>query len=159
ILEKATQAGGLCRSRNVRGHVLDIGGGHFLCSKYPEVYEFIFDHLPRSEFNTFERVSKITLHGSVIDYPIEYSLWQLPRERQTDYLIDCIKASLASGRTPPENFEEWVRWKLGDAIADNYMVPYNRKLWGCEPSELDTDWLAKLPSNDVRRIVEACLDK
>ncbi len=159
LLEKASQPGGLCRSRTVQGHVLDTGGGHFLCSKYPDVYDFIFDHLPKSEFNTFERVSKIALHGEVIDYPIEYSLWQLPRERQAEYLISCMKASFAGNERPSGNFEEWVRWRLGDAIADNYMIPYNRKIWGCEPNELDTDWLAKLPANDVRQIVEAWLER
>jgi protoporphyrinogen oxidase len=159
VLEKAAEAGGLCRSRTTGGHVLDEGGGHFLCSKYPEVYDFIFDHLPRSEFNTFERVSKISLQGSIIDYPVEYNLWQLPVERQVEYLISCVRAADASNRRPPAHFEEWVRWKLGDEIADNYMIPYNRKIWGCEPERLDTDWLDKLPNNDARQIVRSCLDR
>ena len=30
VLEKETQAGGLCRSVNVDGSPFDIGGGHFL---------------------------------------------------------------------------------------------------------------------------------
>jgi protoporphyrinogen oxidase len=159
VLEKAAEAGGLCRSRNVGGHVFDEGGGHFLCSKYPEVYEFIFDHLPRSEFNTFERVSKISLQGSVIDYPIEYNLWQLPIERQVEYVIGCVRAAVDSTQRPPVHFEEWVRWKLGDEIADNYMIPYNRKIWGCEPDRLDTDWLDKLPDNDPKQILRSCLDR
>lgn len=159
ILEKASEAGGLCRSREVEGHILDVAGGHMLCSKYPEVLEFIFDHLPPSEFNSFERVSKISLHDDVIDYPIEYNLWQLPVDQQVNYLIDCVRAGETKGDRPPENFEEWVRWKLGNAIADNYMIPYNRKIWGVEPNELATDWLDKIPRHDVHRIMQSCLER
>ena len=87
ILEAEPEPGGLCRSRLVGDHVLDLSGGHFLCSKYPEVYDFIFSHLPESEFGSFQRVSKVRLGEDVIDYPIEYNIWQLPREKQVEYLI------------------------------------------------------------------------
>ena len=129
ILEKELEPGGLCRSRVIGGHVLDLGGGHLLCSKYRDVYQFIFDHLPASEFNSFDRVSKIALHDHVIDYPIEYNLWQLPIDEQITYLLSCIRAGESEGDRRANNFEEWVRGKLGDAIADNYMIPYNRKIW------------------------------
>src|SRR5829696_159718 len=82
ILEAEAEAGGLCRSQVIDGHVLDLGGGHLLCSRYPEVYRFIFEHMPESEFNLFERVSKIRLGEHLIDYPVEYNLWQLPIEDQ-----------------------------------------------------------------------------
>jgi protoporphyrinogen oxidase len=74
ILEAESEAGGLCRTKMIGDHVLDIGGGHFLCSKYPEVYDFIFSHLPSSEFNIFPRVSKIILDKNIIDYPVESNL-------------------------------------------------------------------------------------
>lgn len=157
ILEKEGAAGGLCRSSLVKGHVLDLGGGHFLCSKFPEVYRFIFDHLPEDEFNTFDRVSRIAIDGETIDYPIEYNLWQLPLKKQIDYLISCVQA--ANRADQPEDFEQWVRWKLGNAIADGYMIPYNRKIWGVEPRELATDWLQKIPHHDARLIVESCLSR
>ena len=55
VLEAGPEIGGLCRTKNIRGHVsLDVGGGHFLCTKHPEVYDFIFEHLAKSEFNHFD---------------------------------------------------------------------------------------------------------
>src|SRR5262245_29566588 len=116
VLEAEAEAGGLCRSRIVKGHVLDVGGGHLLCSKYPEVHQFIVQHLPEDAFISFDRVSKIAIDGHVIDYPIEYNLWQLPLDEQIAYLISCIQAGEASGSRQPGNFQEWVRWKLGDRI-------------------------------------------
>jgi len=158
ILEKESEPGGLCRSRSVDGHILDLGGGHLLASKYQEAYDFIFAHLPKSEFNSFERVSKILLGDHLIDYPIEYCLAQLPLEARIRYLISSIQASARTTESNPENFEEWVRLRLGDAIADDYMIPYNRKIWGVEPSELDVDWLQKIPAYNAEQIVRSCLD-
>ena len=51
IIESEDELGGLCRTKDINGHVLDIGGGHVLHSKYPEVLEWIFDHIPITHFN------------------------------------------------------------------------------------------------------------
>ena len=39
------------------------------------------------------------------------------------------------------------------------MLPYNRKIWGVEPQEMDIDWLHKIPRIDVADIVRACLTR
>jgi protoporphyrinogen oxidase len=157
ILEAETEPGGLCRTKEIGKHYLDIGGGHFLCTKYPQVYDFIFSHIPKEEFNFFPRVSKIRIRNNVIDYPVESNLWQLPVEEQVEYLISVIQAGEVTGKTEPKNYEEWIRWKLGDAIADAYMLPYNRKIWGVEPEEMDVDWLHKIPRLNTKEIVEYSL--
>ena len=41
VLEAEDEPGGLCRTKQINGHFLDIGGGHFLCTRYPEVYDLI----------------------------------------------------------------------------------------------------------------------
>lgn len=42
VIEKENEAGGLCRSHEVDGAPLDIGGGHFLDVRRPDVNEFLF---------------------------------------------------------------------------------------------------------------------
>ena len=153
LLEAETEPGGLCRTKQIGRHILDTGGGHFLCTRFPEVYEFIFSHIPRSEFHHFQRVSKIEVEGELIDYPIEFNLWQLTPERGKAYLESCLRAGELEGRPEPSSFEEWIRWKLGDRIAERYMLPYNRKIWGVAPGEMDIDWLSKLPRVDEEAIV------
>jgi len=159
VLEAGDQPGGLCRTREIGGHVLDTGGGHFLCTKHPEVYDFIFRHLPRSEFNYFERVSRIAVDGCEVDYPLESNLWQLPARLRADYLISVVQNGESRGLPAPANFEAWIRWKLGDRIAERYMLPYNRKIWGVPAAEMDLDWLSKIPRLDLRQIVAACLEQ
>lgn len=158
ILEAAAEPGGLCRTELIAGHVLDTGGGHFLCSKYPEVYDFVFSHIPVSAFSLFERVSKVSLQGNIIDYPIEANIWQLPVEAQIDYLQSVMQTN-DQKHIPITNYEEWIRGNLGEKIAVNYMLPYNQKLWGIEPCHMDIDWLGKIPQLNLREILAACLSK
>ena len=153
ILEGSDEPGGLCRSRVVNGHVVDTGGGHFLCTKFEEVYRFVFSHLGQEMFNRYERVSKIRLGEVIVDYPLETNIWQLPPEQCADYLLSVMANGETRGLPPPRSFSDWIRWKLGDRVADDYMLPYNRKVWGLEPSEMDVDWLHKIPRVDVREIV------
>lgn len=157
ILEAENTPGGLCRTREVGPHVLDVGGGHFLCTRHPEVYQFIFSHLPKTAFNHFARISHVETDGAIIDYPVESNLWQLPDDLCADYLVSVAQNGEARGQPPPNNFEAWIRWKLGDRIAEGYMLPYNRKIWGVPASEMDLDWLHKIPRVDVREIARSCV--
>ena len=157
VLEAEPEPGGLCRSREIGAHTVDVGGGHFLCSRFREVYDFVFSHVPQSAFNRFDRISKVRLSGHDIDYPVESNLWQLPTEVQVDYLLSVAQAREALGQPAPQDFGAWIRWKLGDRIADEYMLPYNRKLWGVKAEEMDTDWLDKIPRLDPREILRGNL--
>lgn len=49
LLEKEEEAGGLCRSVCVDGNPLDLGGGHFLDVRRPNVTEFLFQFNRLSE--------------------------------------------------------------------------------------------------------------
>jgi protoporphyrinogen oxidase len=159
VFEAEEKPGGLCRTEVIDGHVLDTGGGHFLCTKYPDVYDFIFSHLPKSEFNYFDRVSKIAVSNATIDYPIESNIWQLPVDDQVRYLVSVAQAGEVNGKKEPKNYSEWILWKLGQEISEQYMEPYNKKIWGVSPSEMDIDWLHKIPRLDIQDIFKASLSK
>ena len=146
ILERERQAGGLCRSADVDGKPLDIGGGHFLDVRRPKVCSFLFRFLPEDQWNIFERDSRIRIHGCEINHPFEANIWQLPADIQNKYLESIKKAGCNTGVPMPAKFTDWIRWKLGDEIADNYMLPYNSKMFSDTLDELGTYWLEKLPS-------------
>lgn len=159
VLEADNRVGGLCKTEEIEGHQLDIGGGHFFHTKHPEIFEYVFSHLSKSEFHYYERVSKIELEGTTIDYPVESNVWQLPIEQQIKYLISIIRNGESQNKPEPQNYEEWVRWKLGDAICDNYMIPYNEKLWGVKLNQMDCDWLYKIPQVNVEEVMKYTLEK
>ncbi len=158
VLEANATAGGLCRSRDVDGSPLDIGGGHFLDVKQQPVLDLLFRFLPRADWQEHRRVSTIRIRGTEIGYPIESNLWQLGVDDRLDFLESVAQAGCVRGESMPESFEKWISWKLGERIAEEYMLPYNRKIWSIDLNALGTYWLHKLPDVSFRQTLKSCLD-
>lgn len=159
VLEKESEAGGLCRSAEVDGAPFDIGGGHFLDVKRPKVNEFLFGFMPESEWDLYDRDSRIALNGNLIGHPIEANIWQMQMEDQVEYLKSIATAGCNRGEDMPEDFIDWIYWKLGDKIADDYMLPYNQKIFYKDLNELGTYWLEKLPNVSFEETLRSCLEK
>lgn len=158
VLEKEKMAGGLCRSENVGGFPIDTGGGHFLDARVSEAQKYIFRFMPKEEWNRFSRVTKIDMYGTIIDNPIEAHIWQLPLEKQVDYIKSIAYAGVNTGKQMPENFKEWMFWKLGEKIAEDYMLPYNKKMFGCYLEQLGVYWMNKLPIVSLDDTILSCLE-
>lgn len=159
ILEKEKTAGGLCRSKTVDGFPLDVGGGHFLDIKRPKVNEFLFGFMPEEEWIKYNRDSRIEINGMVIGHPIESNIWQMKTEDQVIYLKSIASAGCNIGNRPPKLFIDWIYWKLGARIAEDYMVPYNQKIFGQELNQLGTYWLEKLPDVSFEETLLSCIEK
>lgn len=157
VLEKEKEAGGLCRSVQVDGSPFDIGGGHFLDVRRPKVNEFLFQFMPQEEWELFERDSRIVLGEQTVSHPLEANIWQLDIESQIQVLSSIAKAGCNSAVEMPERFKDWIRWKLGDRIAEMYMLPYNQKMFADELDELGTYWLEKLPDVSFEDTLRSCL--
>ena len=157
VLERESEAGGLCRSVMVDGSPFDIGGGHFLDVRRPKVNDFLFRFMPKEEWKLFERDSRIVIGTQEIGHPLEANIWQLELESQVGVLSSIAKAGCNSGVPMPEKFRDWIIWKLGDRIAEMYMLPYNRKMFADELDELGTYWLEKLPNVSFEDTLRSCL--
>ena len=157
VIEKENEAGGLCRSCDVDGSPFDIGGGHFLDVRRRKVNEFLFKFMPEEEWDRYERDSRIELKGQVIGSPIEANIWMLDTDSQVEYLKAIAEAGCVSGKPMPEKFTEWIYWKLGKRIAEDYMIPYNKKMFGEELDSLGTYWLEKLPDVSFEDTLRSCL--
>ena len=159
VLERNEVAGGLCRSVDVDGSPLDIGGGHFLDVRNPEVLDFLFDFMPIEEWDEYNRDSRIVVNDNVINSPIEANIWQMSIKDQVEYLKAIAVAGCNLGIEMPEKFVDWIYWKLGDKIASDYMIPYNQKMFGENLNDLGTYWLNKLPNVSFDETLISCLEK
>lgn len=159
VLEKEDCAGGLCRSVDVDGAPMDIGGGHFLDTRDRKVNEFLFGYMGETEWNQYDRDSRIDLGGILIQHPLEANIWQLDIERQVQYLKSIAAAGCNTGAVKPEGFVDWIYWKLGERIAADYMLPYNRKMFGDNLEELGVYWLEKLPDVSFEETLLSCLER
>jgi protoporphyrinogen oxidase len=144
----------------VEGSPLDIGGGHFLDVRREKVLNLLFEFLAEDEWNSFDRVSKIRIGQTEIHYPYEANIWQLPTEDQIDHLISIVNAGSNRNVPMPKKFSDWITWKLGALIADNYLLPYNSKIFAdVSLEELGTYWLYKLPNVSFEDTLRSCLYK
>lgn len=156
VLEKEKEAGGLCRSAIVDDFPFDIGGGHFLDVRRPKANEFLFQFMPKEEWNIYNRNSQIKLNNLFVHHPLEANIWELPENLQEEYLNSISNAGCNLDIPMPDTFVEWIRWKLGDKITDDYMLPYNQKMFADELNELGTYWLEKLPNVSYEETLESC---
>lgn len=159
VLEKEEEAGGLCRSRHVDGAPLDIGGGHFLDVRRPMVNDFLFRFMGIEEWDRYERDSRISFDGGYISHPFEANIWQMSEERQQEYLASIAEAGCNNGEEKPAGFVDWIYWKLGKKIAEEYMLPYNEKMFGKDLNTLGTYWLEKLPNVSYEETKLSCEKK
>ncbi|MDO5332257.1 MAG: FAD-dependent oxidoreductase, partial [Bacillota bacterium] len=159
VLEKESEAGGLCRSKDIDGSPLDIGGGHFLDVRNPKVLDFVFEFMPIDEWDRYVRDSRIVVNGNTIGSPIEANIWQMKLSDQVEYLKAIAVAGCNLSEEMPEKFVDWIYWKLGKKIAEDYMIPYNQKMFGEDLNSLGTYWLNKLPNVSFDETLISCLEK
>lgn len=159
VLEKENVAGGLCRSVEIDGAPFDIGGGHFLDVRRQNVLDFLFGFMSKDEWNLFDRDSRICIGGQTIGHPFEANIWQLSINDQIEYLKSIAVAGCNLGLPMPKLFIDWIYWKLGRKIAEDYMIPYNTKVFGKDLNKLGTYWLEKLPNVSFDETLLSCLER
>ncbi|WP_196799781.1 NAD(P)-binding protein [Desulfurobacterium sp. TC5-1] len=152
VLEKDNKVGGIAKTKTINGVAYHLVGGHCFNSKNINVLNFVFTNiLPKSEWHLVERKAKIFFKGHLIDYPIEFSVKQ----------IACFNEELAFNITKdffatkddknPENLADWFIQKFGKTLAEEYFIPYNRKIWNQDPYKMDYIWVKdKLPIPDKK---------
>ena len=99
-----------------------------------------------------------SLKGMFIDHPIEANIWEMDIDNQIDYLKSIAAAGCNRNVEKPERFVDWIYWKLGTRIAEDYMLPYNRKIFSSNLNELGTYWMDKLPNVSFENTLRSCLE-
>ncbi len=156
LLEKEKSLGGLTRTKIIKDFVFDSHGGHVFNSRSERVKEWAFSFLPRSKWQFSTRISKIWYKGRMIPYPFELALGELdPNEA-----VDCIMGLLVKRGKQPNTFGKWLKWNFGEAIADKYLLPYNRKIWKRDLDRMSAHWVqGKMPIPDIKDILLSALKK
>ncbi len=157
VLEKSSVAGGLCRSSVVEGFTCDHSGGHILFSKDKKTLDWMLDQVGRDNIVKKDRHTRIRWHDRYVPYPFENGVGHLTPEAKFDCLKGYLEAVEQRKAEPcPENFHDWIVWKMGRGFADHFMFPYNRKIWGCDLHEMSSGWVAgRVPDAPVDDILKA----
>ncbi len=161
VLEAADVIGGLCRSREVDGYTFDLAGGHILFTKDRRVAAF-WDELFADEPPVTSRRETRILHepGRFVGYPFENALGELPLEHNLECTEGVLRASLERDGVPePDDFHDWITWKMGAGVARHFMEPYNRKIWKCpDLHAMGTSWIAgRVPDAPLADVLRSSL--
>lgn len=152
ILERDDHAGGLASSfTDGHGFTWD-SGGHVQFSHYA-YYDRFLDSLP-IEWLWHERESWIWIRDRFVPYPFQNNIHRMDAADRDRILFDLERAAVKRSASPPaKNFGEWIELTFGKALGEIFLTPYNFKVWGYPPSDLDTRWMGdRVAVPDLDRI-------
>lgn len=157
IVEKSPWVGGLSASfRDPQGFTWDIGG-HVQFSHYTYFDRVMDEALGVDGWLHHQRESWVWIHDRFLPYPFQNNIRFLPREQ----MWKCVQGIIDVTNRPaptPANFHEWILSIFGRGIADEFMLPYNSKVWAYPPAELAYHWIGERVSVvDLRRVLENIL--
>lgn len=157
VYEKNDRAGGLARSRIQDGYIYDPHGGHIFNSKHQEIVDWVFSLLPKENWQFTVRNAKIFFSGRYVSYPFELSLCELDTEDAVNCAYDFIMGQKGE---KPSNYYDWLIWNFGESIANQYMIPYNSKIWAYPLKEMETQWMeGKMPLPTKKEMLRSLLLK
>jgi len=148
--------GGLLRSEVLKNYLFDVGGSHVVFSRRRDVVEGIVSM--GGEWITRERASYVFLDGAFIPYPFENGIYVLPPEKRARYGLSLIKALMEYKGEKPASFKDWILRVFGRDIAEDYLIPYNEKIWKRPLDKITADWVfipGRLPLPSLEDIVKA----
>ena len=159
IYEKESNIGGIARTKSVNGITYHTVGGHCLNSKNKTVMDFIFDDvLPKENWHHVKRDAKINFYDHIISYPIEFSIKEIVKFDE-DLAFNITKDFMSSEGKETDNLADWFKEKFGEILAKEYFIPYNRKIWQMEPSQMSHLWIdGKLPLPNKKEFFKALIE-
>jgi UDP-galactopyranose mutase len=160
LYEKDDAVGGMCRSEQQDGFCFDYGE-HFIRANDPYIYKLL-NTLLKDNFFGQPLNASIHIDSSRVDYPFQTNLYGLPPSMVKSCLMGYIKAWCQQKPSTYNNFRDWIYATFGDGIAEYFMIPYNRKIWTVDPSEMTTDWFfneSVVPAGSLDQVIEGALLK
>jgi protoporphyrinogen oxidase len=161
VYEQNSRVGGLCRLEEAGDFRFEIVS-HVLHFRSNEAKELV-DMVVGNSLVRIERSAWIYFRGQYVPYPFQTHLGFLPLAEKISCLTGYMQAWLGrqiNGNHRTKNFEDWIRSNYGAGIGRHFMFPYNRELWGLQPSEMSVDWVRPfVPTVSLKQAMAGFLSK
>ena len=182
VLERESKVGGSCRSFEDTGFTFDHAG-HVMFSNDPYVQD-LYRLLLGDNVHWQEREAWAHCEGAFVRHPFQKRPYGLgSREsraidarspspgtrsnhredrsaahRRYGALGNDDPPAAAKPPTDPRNFEEFIHGTWDAGIAQQFALPYNRKLWTVPLSDMETSWVGgHVPLPDLEETIEGGL--
>ena len=153
ILEKDKFIGGHCRTRIEKGFTFDIGGPHILFSKNKKILNYMKSLLKQNIIKK-KRNNKIFYKNDFYKYPFENGINQLdPKDK-----FICLRDYIFNNNKKPKNFKDWLYYNFGDFLTNEYLLPYNEKIWNTKANNMDFDWVeGRVPKPTIEEMIKTAV--
>jgi protoporphyrinogen oxidase len=130
------------------GFVWDYSG-HFFHFKHADIEAWLRARLT-GDVRTITKRSFIRYAGRDIDFPFQKNIHQLPQ----DEFIECLYELYFRPTGSPTSFLQMLYQRLGRAITEKFLRPYNEKLYATDLDTLDPDAMGRFfPHADIADII------
>ena len=154
LLEQEHEPGGLCHSIRHKGFTFDCAGHYG---------KKLVSGLLGTNLHRVERRAAIYTRSVRVPFPFQANLFALSPHERTVCLQGLLQAAKKHYKTPPPHFEAWCLRTFGKGIYEQFLRPYNTKLWGRSPRELTAEWCGPFVPHptpaQIRRSAQHPLEK
>lgn len=142
VVDRDRQVGGLAKSINYKGFILDYGPHRFYTKLAPVIE--LWNEVLGEEQVTVNRLTRIYYNRKYFGYPLRAKeiLKTLGWAESFHIIASYIRSQLLPIRAP-KNFAEWVTSKFGQRLFKIFFEAYTEKLWGSSCTEISADWAAQ----------------
>lgn len=138
VLEGSNELGGYCKTKIQNGFVWDYSG-HFFHFRDQAIKDYMFENID-CEVVEVEKITDIDYKRTIVDFPFQWNIHQLPKSEFIECLYDMYNANKDVDKT---SFKSFVRTSLGAATSDKFLIPYNEKLYATDLDNLDGDAMGR----------------
>ena len=140
ILEKEDYVGGLFSNHSIMGCDFDYGPKILVDTPNSrEIVDYMGANYERYDHD--ERVY-LSEHG-LLGFPLQRNLYQLPEDEREKILCSFLSVNHSDSDGTIKNFEEWLRFNYGDYFSESILIPYEKKKWLVDLSDMDYQWAEK----------------
>ena len=158
ILEKNQRIGGLARTETYKGFSFDYSI-HILYSQDTYATDLICNDLLAGNIVKQSRMSFCYSNGVFTEYPYQANNYGLPANIVVENILGLIEAKYGKFESDlPAHFEDWIYRTFGRGIAENFMIPFNRRVWAWDLKDMSYDWIAeRVPMPEIREVLEGAI--
>jgi len=150
VVEKDSRPGGYCKTTIKGDYVWDYAG-HFFHFKTDEMKSLFEEKMKDEKLVKQDKNTKIYYKNSLINYPFQTNIHQLPKDEFIDCLYDLFNKE---EKEDYDNFLDMLYGKFGKSIVEKFLKPYNEKLYACNLNKLDKDAMGRFfPYADLKQII------
>ena len=155
IIEKEKKCGGHCQTKIEKDFTYDVGGPHILFSKNKKILRYMVKLLKKN-ITIGRRDNKIFYKGKLLKYPFENGINDLSPSEKFDCLNDFIFNK--NKKKKPKNFKEWLYCNFGNFLTNEYLLPYNEKIWNTKANKMDFDWVeGRVPISSNQELIKTAV--